>query len=190
MEYSAKRDQALEIYTDFGKTLAAAPNPDVAKMGKTMEGAVRRAKLLGNPMVVYGHTLEGKDFDWKAYKGKVVLVEFWAVGSAAYRAELPTLKKLHQAYNKRGFEVVAINIDDHKNGPLKYVETEKLPWVCLFDAQPGKDREPLALYYGVFDIPQAILVDREGRVVSMKAFGPELEQLLEKQLGPREQSSK
>jgi len=86
--------------------------------------------------------------------------------------------------------VVAISIDEGKTSPITYMEKEKLPWVCLFDPAPGKDRESLQQYYGVFSIPQAILVDREGRVVSMNARGPELERLLEKHIGPREKSDK
>jgi thiol-disulfide isomerase/thioredoxin len=190
LESAGKRDEANAVYADFGPTLAAATDPDVAGMGKMMQGALRRAKLMNNAMVVYGRTLDGKGFDWKAYRGKVVLVDFWATGSAACRAELPNLKKLYQAYNKRGFEVVAVNIDGSKHIPVKYVEKEKLPWVCLFDAQPGKGLESLRQYYGVFAIPQAILVDRAGQVVSMNARGPELERLLEKQLGPSAKGDK
>jgi hypothetical protein len=70
------------------------------------------------------------------------------------------------------------------------MENEKLPWLCLFDPQPGKDLQPLAEYYGIFSIPQAILVDQEGRVVSMNARGAELERLLEKHIGPSEKSEK
>jgi thiol-disulfide isomerase/thioredoxin len=186
LESAGKPEQAWEVYADFGKILGVAADPDVARMGRMMQGALRRAKLMNTAIVVHGQTLQGTRFDWKAYNGKVVLVEFWSTGSAACRAEVPGMKKLYDAYNKRGFEVVAINIDNGKPGAVKYMETEKLPWVCLFDTQPGKGLEPLAQYYGVFAVPQAILVDREGRVVSMNARGPELERLLEKHIGPRD----
>jgi thiol-disulfide isomerase/thioredoxin len=190
MEFGGKRDLALEMYADFGKILAAGDDPDVVKIGKMMQGAVRRSKLVGAPIVVHGQTLEGKDFNWKSYKGKVVLVDFWATWCGPCRAEIPNMKKMYEKYHDKGFEVVAISIDNGKDAPVKYMENEKLPWVCLFDPQPGKDLQPLAEYYGIFSIPQAILVDQEGRVVSMNARGAELERLLEKHIGPSEKSEK
>jgi thiol-disulfide isomerase/thioredoxin len=181
------KDLAAEAYVEFGKVLAKASEEKLVQVSKIMTGAARRMKLDGNPITVHGQTLEGKDFDWSKYKGKVVLVDFWATWCGPCREEIPNVKALYEAYHDRGFEVVAISLDaDGKEKPAKYMEREKLPWVCLYDKDPGKDLEPLAQYYGVFGIPQAILVNREGRVVSLMARGEELERLLVKHIGPRE----
>jgi thiol-disulfide isomerase/thioredoxin len=190
LEFSDHEKLAARIYGDFGKLFASSTDPDVSRAGRTLEGGDRRYKLPGNPIVVHGQTLDGKQLDWKAYKGKVVLVDFWATWCGPCRAEIPNMKKLYEAYHDRGFEVVAISIDRGKDAPVKYMQAEKLPWVCLFDPQPGKNLQPLAEYYGIFSIPRAILVDREGRVISMNARGEELARLLAKHIGPAEKSSK
>ncbi|HMF19432.1 MAG TPA: hypothetical protein VKE98_19650, partial [Gemmataceae bacterium] len=79
----------------------------------------------------------------------------------------------------RGFEVIGISQDRAMEPLTKFLEKEKLPWVNLFDQTKGNG---LADYYGVNFIPLPILVDREGRVVSMNARGEELGRLLEKYL--------
>jgi thiol-disulfide isomerase/thioredoxin len=184
-------EMAADAYERLGKVLARATDEQVAKLGKQMmEGAVRRVGLVGNPMRVYGETLQGKSFDWSKFKDKVVLIDFWAVWCGPCRAEMPNIKKLYAAYHDRGFEVVGISLDKGRDAPIKYMEKEELPWTCLFDREPGKGAEPLAEYYAVFAIPQAILIGRDGRVVSLQARGDELEQLLEKLIGPRDKESK
>ena len=66
---------------------------------------------------------------------------------------------------------------------LQILDKEKLPWACIHD-MPGD--KSLSSQYGVMFIPLPILVDREGRVVSMSARGPELERLLEKYIGDKD----
>src|SRR5205814_1794879 len=134
--------------------------------------------LVGNTMEVKGKTLDGKDFDLGNLKGKVVLVDFWATWCGPCVAEIPNIKKLYEKYNPQGFEVIGISLDNGAEAPKKFMEKEEMPWPCIFDGI-GKDTAGLADQYGVTSIPLAILVDRKGRVVSMRARGPELTRLLE-----------
>ena len=83
---------------------------------------------------------------------------------------------------KRGFDVVGISLDDDRAALEKFLEKEKNPWLTLHDG--GWDDNPTAGYYGVMGIPTVILVDKEGKVVSTNARGPELSKLLEGLLGP------
>jgi len=181
---------AGQAYTEVGKLVAQSSDKKTAQFGKTLQGAGRRVNLLGKKIEVKGTLLDGKEFDWAKYKGKVVLVDFWATWCGPCRAEIPNIIEMHEDYHARGFEVVGISLDRTKDAATDYMEEKKLPWVSLFDPEPAKGAEKMTEYYGIFAIPQAILVDREGNVVSLNARGPELGRLLEKHLGPREKSKK
>jgi thiol-disulfide isomerase/thioredoxin len=183
-------DLAAEVYEQAGKLLAKASNPGVVDFGRMIEGAGRRVKLMGQPILVKGQMLDGKSFDWGNYKGKVVLVDFWATWCGPCRAEIPNIKTMYEKYHDKGFDVVAVSIDQKKDKDkvVKYMANEKLPWTCLFDEEPGEGNPALAKYYGIFSIPRAMLVDRDGNVVSMNARGDELERLLEKHLGTKSEA--
>ena len=70
----------------------------------------------------------------------------------------------------------------------KFLADQEIPWTTLYDNEQGET--PSANYYGVMGIPTVILVDKEGKVVSTMARGPELGAQLEKLLGPAEPEKK
>jgi thiol-disulfide isomerase/thioredoxin len=172
---------APEAYTDLGKILQGSADPKVTEFGKMLEGAGRRVGLPGHELTIQNAaTVDGKAVDWNAYRGKVVLVDFWATWCGPCRAELPNVKEMYKKYHDQGFDVLAVSVDANKEALVKFLENEKLPWTCVHDK--AKDKAPsLAQYYGVLAIPLPILVDREGKVISMNARGTELQELLAEQ---------
>src|SRR5260370_38395244 len=136
LENSAK-DEAPEFYATFGKLLVGSSDPKVAGFAKKLEGAARRLKLPGKEIVLKGTKLEGKEVDLKSYRGKVVLVDFWATWCPPCIAELPNVKKLYETYHDRGFEVVGISQDRTMDALTKFLEKEKLPWINLYDQEKG-----------------------------------------------------
>jgi thiol-disulfide isomerase/thioredoxin len=175
--------QAASAYKDYGKILKTSSDPAVAKTAARLEGCARRLSLPGNSMEVKGATLDGKEFDLAALKGKVVLVDFWATWCGPCIAEIPNMTKMYSAYKDRGFEIIGISVDADREKLDSFLEKRKLPWPTLHD-QAGEGKTSLSDHYGVMFIPLPILVDRDGKVVSLSARGRELEQLLEKHIGP------
>lgn len=171
-------DATIPLYKNSG-------NEDLMSIVPMLEGIARRMALPGNPIQVTGTLLDGSPFNWDAYRGKVVLVDFWATWCGPCRAEVPNVMKLFQAYHDKGFEVVGISLDDKPEDAQKYIEQTGIPWVTLFNQDPAQRgwEHPLATYYGITGIPRAILVDQAGNVVSMMARGPNLEIELRKLLG-------
>lgn len=164
-------DTTIPIYKNSG-------NQDLIALVPLLEGIARRMGLPGNQMELRGKLLDGSEFNWAAYRGKVVLVDFWASWCGPCLAEIPNVVKMHKAYNGKGFEVVGINIDEKIEVAAAKVKQLNVPWPTIFDHD-----EELANYYGITGIPRAILIDQEGRVVSMMARGPYLERELRKLLG-------
>jgi thiol-disulfide isomerase/thioredoxin len=178
LERMSTPDIAGEAYQKFGKILAGASNERIVGLSKFMQGAGRRLGSMGKAIDIKGTTAEGKQINLSQLKGKVVLVDFWATWCGPCRAEIPNIKKLYTKYQGK-FDVIGVSLDDDKDKLEEFLKDEKLPWQSIFD-HAAKEGQRLADQYGVMSIPQAILVDQQGHVVSLEARGPELGRLLAK----------
>jgi thiol-disulfide isomerase/thioredoxin len=199
--------ETAATYQEFGKLFAGNKEPSIAEMGEKMVGAARRLGLVGKPMIVEGTTVDGRTLDWSKYAGKVVLVDFWATWCPPCLAEIPNIVKNYEAYHDRGFDVVGISIDDKKSDLEEFLKENHLAWTIVFD-HAAVDEQPsatplrlrkgdakekvvprpqvrsMADYYGVLGVPLAVLVGKDGKVISLHARGPALSKELEKLLGP------
>ena len=107
------------------------------------------------------NTLDGKKFRLSDLRGKkVVLINFWATWCPPCRLEMPTMQQIYSEYGKKGFEVLAINIEpDAKEEIRDFVKELRLTFPVLLDPQMKVVRE-----YRLFGLPVSILVDRKGIV--------------------------
>uniref|UniRef100_A0A7C2P261 TlpA family protein disulfide reductase n=1 Tax=Schlesneria paludicola TaxID=360056 RepID=A0A7C2P261_9PLAN len=178
---------AAEYYADLSALMKSSLNSQYVEIAEYLDATVRRLRLPGNSMVVTGTTLAGQPFDWKTYKGKVVLVDFWATWCEACVAELPNIKANYDKYHAQGFDVVGISVDEDKDQLAAFLKSQQIPWTNLF-AEGGE--QPTASYYGISPLPTAILVGRDGKVLSLMARGEILNELLEKEFAKAPPASK
>jgi len=103
-----------------------------------------------------GQTVRLADF-----RGKVLLIDFWATWCGPCRMAIPHLIDLHQEYADRGFSVLGVSLDQHGPAYVRaFVESNGIPYPVVMGDQTTVDR-----YGSIRSIPTAFLVDREGHVV-------------------------
>jgi thiol-disulfide isomerase/thioredoxin len=129
-----------------------------------------RPALEGQLMEIAGPTVDGSQFDVAQWRGKVVLVDFWATWCGPCRAELPNVKSVYEKYHAEGFEVVGVSLDNAAEDLQSFVKTNQIPWPQVyFPLQTKGEPSPLATKYGINGIPAMFLLDREGKVADTDA---------------------
>lgn len=176
---------ALELLATITPQFRSSPNPDIQAALNSLDGIKRRLSLPGNPIQLEGSLLDGSQLDWSTYRGKVVLVDFWATWCQPCRAEVPNILNMYKAYHGKGFEVIGISLDESPEQAEAYIKQNQIPWPTLFSKNTAERvwKHPLVVRYGINGIPRAILVDRDGKVVHMSARGENLERELRRLLG-------
>ena len=124
--------------------------------------------------------LDGRKVDLSKMKGKVVLINFWAVWCHPCVKNIPNIKKVYDKYHKSGFEVVGISRDRSRERLESFVNKNNLDWPQFFDGK-GDMEDHLAKKYKIYGVPEYWLVDKEGYLVNMRA-GYDLEEKVEKLL--------
>ncbi|MBQ9371050.1 MAG: TlpA family protein disulfide reductase [Thermoguttaceae bacterium] len=154
----------------------------------SLEGSFHFLSLLGNEMRLEGLCLDKTELDWNSYRGKVVLVDFWATWCGPCVAEIPNVLALYEKYRDAGFEVVSYSVDDDLGELEKFEEEKKLPWKTVsqklsLEAKEngGKEYFNPVKYYGIASIPTMVLIGKDGKTIHLKARGDELKRLLEEQ---------
>ena len=103
--------------------------------------------------------LENRKLDLRAYRGKVVLLDFWATWCASCQIEMPRFVAWQSQYGPRGLQIVGISMDDDPLLARKLYKKMKLNYpVSMGDEKLGR------LYGGVLGLPLAFLIDRQGKV--------------------------
>lgn len=188
LEYARHADLARDLNLFFAARFAESENQQIASYSERLRATAKRLGLLGKPIEVSGTFLDGSQVDWDAYRGKVVLLDYWATWCEPCINEIPNLRKIYEIYHDRGFEVIGISVDEDREMVEKFVAANALPWKTLFSDDPAALgwNHPMAKRYGVGSLPIVILVDKQGKVVSLDARGEELGRLLAELIGPPE----
>lgn len=118
----------------------------------------------------------GKMVSLSDFKGKYVLVDFWASWCRPCRMENPNVVAAFQKYKDKGFTILGVSMDSNREPWLAAIQQDRLTWTQVSDLK-GWGNE-VGKLYGVTGIPQNFLIDKEGKIVATNLRGAALEEKL------------
>jgi peroxiredoxin len=175
----------------FGwKFITKSPSRDPQEYLAMIEGQLEARKI--QKTLVKGATFP--DFDVKdvmgqplslsSFRGKVVLIDFWATWCVPCCAEIPNVVATFQKYHDQGFEVIGVSLDNDRKKLLDYTLKNKMTWQEYFDGKSQPWENKLASRYGIADsgIPMDFLLDGNGKIIGKNLRGEALPQAVAKAL--------
>ncbi len=164
-------------YKAFPKTL------QTSAMGKELLSAIDLLKSREIGGKASDFTLDdssGKPVSLSSFRGKYVLLDFWASWCVPCRKENPNVKAAYEHFKDKNFTIVSVSIDSPsaKSKWLEAIQKDQLNWTQLCDAQGGANQA--ALLYNVMSIPQNFLIDPSGKIIAKDLRGAALEITLAK----------
>jgi len=153
-----------------------------AQVTRTLQQiGILRKLTIGSPAIDFEtRDIEGKALKLSDYRGKVVLIDFWATWCAPCRKEMPNVKKVYSQYHKKGFDIIGISLDNDRGSLDSYIKDNGMAWRQIFDGKGWQSE--LAGRYAVSSIPATFLLDRQGKIRYKNLHGEELSKSVAKLL--------
>ena len=135
------------------------------------------------PFALKATDLAGKPISLAQYKGKVVLMDFWATWCGPCVGEMPNVIANYKKYHAQGFDIVGVSLDQDKGALTKYIAANKMPWRQIFDGKGWGSA--VGKQYGVQAIPFGLLIGRDGKIIALEVRGPALGPAIAKALAAK-----
>jgi peroxiredoxin len=127
--------------------------------------------------------VDGKPLSIANYKGKVVMLDFWATWCGPCVGEVPNVVAAYKKYHDQGFEVIGVSLDEDKQKMLDFTKQHEMVWPQYFDGQGWGNK--LAEQYGVHSIPATFLLDGTGKIIARDARGEDLDPAIAKAISAK-----
>jgi thiol-disulfide isomerase/thioredoxin len=151
------------------KTMLNKLKEDHAQVAEHVDGLLIQLEEIGTDPAAFPEgvqDLDGKAVSLADYKGKIVLIDFWATWCGPCRAEIPHVVQAYERYKDKGFEVLGVTLDGPKDASKVrlFAAENRMPWRQQHESRPDT-RNTVAEAYEVEGIPHTVLVGRDGKVL-------------------------
>lgn len=171
----------LDVYQELDKNLGAKypKHPMIQMLHKIV--AQQSALSAGTPCPEIAlPDPNGKEIRLSSFKGKVVLVDFWASWCKPCRAEMPNVVALYKKYKDKGFEILGVSLDKDKESWIKAIKEDGITWPQVSDLKFWNST--VVSLFNIEAIPYTILVDKNGIIVARGLRGADLEKKIQETL--------
>ena len=187
MEYSGSNEIAKAMIDLAETQVENAKGEAKEELARNVSQFQKRLAILDKPMDFSGLVdVEGKPMDLERYKGKVILVDFWASWCGPCIQEIPNIERVFDEKNSEGFEVIGINLDEERSKLDEFLEKKPLKWnTYVSSSEDPKNRgfrTPIATEIGIAAIPFVAVIGKDGNVAAIHVRGPKLESTIAEQL--------
>jgi thiol-disulfide isomerase/thioredoxin len=163
------------------KKFAAGSDARIAGAAKTaLEKRQKMAGLKTKPVDLKFTATDGKEIDLANFRGKVVLVDFWASWCGPCIGEMPNVVTTYQKLHSKGFEILGISLDQDKDAMEAALKKHEMTWAQYFDGAGWQNK--ISTSFGINSIPAAWLIDKKGMLretgLRGEALGAGVEKLL------------
>lgn len=128
------------------------------------------------PLFTQNDTL-GNAVKLEKFRGKYVLIDFWASWCIPCRAENPSLVSAMKTYGTKNFTIISVSLDDNKKAWVEAIKSDGLDWTHVSDLRKRFENE-VSVRYGVYAIPANFLLDPSGKIIAKNLGGKELLEVL------------
>ena len=158
-----------QVKTDFPATkIAQGVDGIIAEIEK--QAALEGLLAVGKPFPAFAEKdLDGKPLALANFKGRVVLVDFWATWCGPCVAELPNVQAAYTKYHAKGFEIIGISLDQDRDKLTAFLKEKDIPWAQYFDGLGWQSK--LGQQFGINSIPATFLLDRDGIIIARNLRG-------------------
>jgi peroxiredoxin len=157
----------------LGELVKTYPN---TKVGKVAASKLQAANLKegSDPVAFTTKDLDGKSVSPADYKGKVLLIDFWATWCGPCMKELPNVLATYEEYHTQGFEILGVSLD--RDGDLEKlkatIKDKNMAWRHVYDGKYWNAE--IAVLHDIQSIPATILIGRDGKVIGTNLRGEKL----------------